>query len=585
MTGYKAWGGPPRTLRDNALDGTVVPCAALGSLPFNPQETMAVLRNLRLTYGDRLWKRYGFVDAFNPQTGWVNQDVLSIDVGISIAQIENLRTGLIWRLFMQAPEVQLSLRKAGFLSTSRDFCDGQAERFLAAATKAWSFLQANPASLDLQLTALIAAKHLGLVTGYETLASARALLAQPFVSTDGTAIAQYAAGLITLRQDVPALRTEATEHLARIDWSSLSANAPALGAASRLAVFLQIANGSMPATAWAELSRAVTPLGPVHVLAPFDPAGALLPGLWLDERAILSGASAAQLAYASLTVRPAPSSPLLTVLQLDQFPQEALAQTVPVDTTSSVAAAALVITAANVLENDCVRRAFQLDPLVQAGRSAIPEFGEAAFGPNTSIIAQRELAGSPVLPPARQAVATDSSLPREKWDWHTVKGLEYLDSEADIRPGDAPLEFRFAFTWDEAALRLHMEVVDAPADYNVPKDRNRVVELFIDPDSDGLIWIGPKDYQFTYRVGIGARELFNHVANTAQIQETEHGFSVEAVIPWTSLGLTPKPGLEFGVSPAVMSEGLHEWEATVKLNWSYAVQRAGVYRLGRLHLQ
>jgi hypothetical protein len=583
-TGYKAWGGPPRTLRYNALDGTIVPCATAGSLPFAPRETLAVLHHLRTVYGDRLWKRYGFVDAFNPHTGWVNPDVIGIDVGISVVQAENLRTGLIQRLFMQSAEAKLAVAKAGFLSRARDLDRDQAAQVLARAAAAWQSLQSQPTDAGLQLTALIAAQQLGLVTGDKFAADARDWLADADAPGSTSEAAHYAAGLVTLRQAFPVFQAEATRLLEKIDWENLPAGAPDLGAAARLAVFLQVATGARPASAWSDLARATRPLGPVQVLAPADAAGALLPGLWLDERAVLSGASASQLAYASLTGTTVPASPLLPALQLDQFPQETFVAPAPAPATSE-AAAALVITAANLLVPDVIRHAFQQDPLVQSGRAKIAEFGEASFGPNTSIIAQRELAGTPLPPPARFARAVAQSLPRDRWDWQTVAGLEFKDSEADIRPGDAPLEFRFAVTWDAAALYFHAEVTDAPAGYAEPAGRNRLVELFVDPAGDGLVWTGPKDYQFTYRVGVGAQELFNHAPNEGTIALTAHGYTIEAVIPWTSLGLTPGPGLEFGLSPAAISEGTKEWEAMLKLNWSYVPLRAGEHRLGRVRLQ
>ena len=583
-TGYKAWGGPPRTLRYNALDGTVVPCAAAGSLPFAPRETLAVLHHLRTAYGDRIWKRYGFVDAFNPHNGWVNPDVIGIDVGISVLQAENLRTGLIQRLFMQSPEAKLSLTKAGFLSTARDLSRDQQAQVRARAGSAWRSLQPQPAGVGLQLTALIAAQLLGLITANDLLTAARTQLATAAVPSGATETAQYAAGLITLRQTFPALNAETTRLLGLIDWKNLPTPSPELAAASRLAIFFQVAAGVRPATDWNNLDRSTQPLGSVHVLAPTDIPGAVLPGLWLDERAILPGASASQLAYASLTAQTVPASPLLPVLQLDQFPQEAFA-TPALPPATPEAAAAVVITSANLLVGDAIKRAFQQDPLVQAGRTAIAEFGEAAFGPNTSIIAQRELAGAKPLPPPRLAHAVSQTLPRDQWNWHTVAGLGFKDSEADVRPGDAPLEFRFAVTWDATALRFHAEVTDAPNGYELPPERNRLVELFIDPAGDGLVWADPKDYQFTYRVGVGAQELFNHAPNEGTITLTARGYTVEAVIPWTSIGLTPKPGLEFGLTPAAISEGTKEWEAAIKLNWSYVPLRAGEYRLGRIRLQ
>jgi hypothetical protein len=69
---------------------------------------------MRAVGGDRVWGRYGFADAFNPQTGWVSPDVIGIDVGITLVMAENLRSGFVWQNFMQAPEVQHALRLAGF---------------------------------------------------------------------------------------------------------------------------------------------------------------------------------------------------------------------------------------------------------------------------------------------------------------------------------------------------------------------------------------------------------------------------------------------------------------------------------------
>lgn len=583
-TGYKAWGGPPRTLRYNSLDGTVVPCAAAGSLPFAPRETLAVLHHMRNIYGDRIWKRYGFVDAFNPNNGWVNPDVLGIDLGISALQAENLRTGLIQRLFMQSPEAQLALAKAGLLSTSRELDREQQQQLLGRARQSWTLLQKQPAAAGLQLTALLAAQRLGFVTGEELITQARALLNSPFTATNANDIAQYAAGLITLRQAVPMLEKEATQKLEGVSWKSLPPTSTQLGNATRLAVFLQIAAGVRPPADWDTLQRTTETVGVVQALAPADVAGALLPGLWLDERSILSGASAAQLAYASLTGGEIPANPLLSALQLDFFPRETFGAPVPPPTTPE-SAAALLITTANLLVNDSVRHAFQADSLVQVGRKSIAEFGEAAFGPNTSVIAQRELSGAKPLAPQRTTVAVSNKTPREQWDWQRVEGLEFKDSNADIRPEDPPLSFRFATTWDEEALYFHAEVTDAPKGFILPPGRNRVVELYIDPALDGLIWTGPKDYQFTYRMGVGARELFNNAPNEGSFSDTAEGYTVESKIPWSSIGLTPHAGLEFGITAAVITEGTKEWEPTLKLNWSYVPLRAGVNRLGRVQLR
>jgi hypothetical protein len=114
--GYRAWGTPTHDRDDS--DGTLVPCAPGGSLPFAPRECLTVLRRMREIGGHRLWGRYGFADAFNPETGWVSSDVIGIDLGITLLMTENFRTGLVWRYFMQAPEVRRGLELAGFAPTA-----------------------------------------------------------------------------------------------------------------------------------------------------------------------------------------------------------------------------------------------------------------------------------------------------------------------------------------------------------------------------------------------------------------------------------------------------------------------------------
>jgi|HubBroStandDraft_4_1064222.scaffolds.fasta_scaffold10005_3 hypothetical protein len=107
--GYVIWGGPPAT---GPIDGTVVPSAAGGSLPFQPQATLRVLKNIRSRY-PAAWSKYGFVNAFNPLTNWYDPDVIGIDTGITMLMAENLRTGFVWNTFMKTPEAQRGMRRAG----------------------------------------------------------------------------------------------------------------------------------------------------------------------------------------------------------------------------------------------------------------------------------------------------------------------------------------------------------------------------------------------------------------------------------------------------------------------------------------
>jgi hypothetical protein len=108
--GYVAWGGPPRA---GPIDGSVVPSAAAGSLMFAPDITMPVIREMRQRFGDRIYGRYGFADAFHPTDGWVNPDVIGIDVGITLLSAENLRSGRVWQWFMQNAAIPAAMEKSG----------------------------------------------------------------------------------------------------------------------------------------------------------------------------------------------------------------------------------------------------------------------------------------------------------------------------------------------------------------------------------------------------------------------------------------------------------------------------------------
>ena len=124
---YAARGAAWGEIRD---DGTIAPTAVGGSVPFAPEITIPALIAMREKYGDRLFTKYGFLDAFNatfprtgltPQTGtvvpgvaWFDSDYLGIDQGPIIAMIENHRTGLIWRVMRTNPYIKTGLKRAGF---------------------------------------------------------------------------------------------------------------------------------------------------------------------------------------------------------------------------------------------------------------------------------------------------------------------------------------------------------------------------------------------------------------------------------------------------------------------------------------
>lgn len=96
--------------------GVITPTAALSSFPYTPKESMAALRYFYEERGNQLWGKYGFYDAFNDSKNWVAESYLAIDQGPIVVMIENYRTGLLWDLFMEIPEIQEGLKKLDFES-------------------------------------------------------------------------------------------------------------------------------------------------------------------------------------------------------------------------------------------------------------------------------------------------------------------------------------------------------------------------------------------------------------------------------------------------------------------------------------
>ncbi|SIR42370.1 glucoamylase family protein [Maribacter ulvicola] len=94
--------------------GVISPTAAISSMPYTPEESLKALRYFYQNK-DKLLGPAGFYDAFSPQNNfWVAEAYLAIDQGPEIVMIENYRTGLLWKLFMQNEDVQNGLNKLGF---------------------------------------------------------------------------------------------------------------------------------------------------------------------------------------------------------------------------------------------------------------------------------------------------------------------------------------------------------------------------------------------------------------------------------------------------------------------------------------
>jgi hypothetical protein len=109
--GYRAYGAPPGSA---VHDGTVAPAAAAGSIVFTPVLSLAALRTMHGRYGEQIWGRYGFSDAFNVERAWWDSDVVGIDLGITLLMIENYRSGLVWQTLKRNRSIQEALEVVGF---------------------------------------------------------------------------------------------------------------------------------------------------------------------------------------------------------------------------------------------------------------------------------------------------------------------------------------------------------------------------------------------------------------------------------------------------------------------------------------
>jgi len=111
-------------------DGTIAPSAAVSSIAFTPEIVIPLIAELRTRYGDDLYTRYGFVDAFNPSftfpdrkprtgkvvtdKGWFDTYYIGIDQGPIVLMLENYRSEFVWKVMRKNPYIQAGLKKAGF---------------------------------------------------------------------------------------------------------------------------------------------------------------------------------------------------------------------------------------------------------------------------------------------------------------------------------------------------------------------------------------------------------------------------------------------------------------------------------------
>ena len=336
--GYMVWGGPPPTL-EYPIDGTVVPCSAGGSLPFVPDLALPVLREIYDKYAEKAWGRYGFLDAFNPNTGWVADGYIGIDMGALLLMIENHRTGKVWEWFMDNPEIGRAMKFAGFKETGRGLDKADIEYLRKLAKDTWACIGyfINPetglpydsssrgeftsvTNIGLYLAALAAAREMGFIKPEEASARAAQVLGSveqfptwkgfaqcwhgtahlkpathdPWVSVVDTG--NLALSLAAAAQAFPELADRCQKIMQAMDWAALydpkgkqlyggydvvnqtlnpDWRVDALATDSRGAAFMAIASGAAPKDLWTTLQRDMDKRYDVSYLKPGWQGGGL----------------------------------------------------------------------------------------------------------------------------------------------------------------------------------------------------------------------------------------------------------------------------------------------------------------------
>ena len=99
--GYNGlYGAPPSGYddRQNKVDDTIPPSAAIGSIIFVPEDSIRAMMNYYSI--ERLRGKYGFYDAYNLSKDWYDTDVIGIDKGISLLMLANYEGDIVYKITM-----------------------------------------------------------------------------------------------------------------------------------------------------------------------------------------------------------------------------------------------------------------------------------------------------------------------------------------------------------------------------------------------------------------------------------------------------------------------------------------------------
>ena len=99
--------------------GNISPLGPLGMLPYAPEISIPAVRHLYDTYQHKIYNAFGFSFGYNYDRNDFATIVSSIDSQMLPAVIENHRSGLIWNVFMNNPEIHAVMEAVGMTRHSQ----------------------------------------------------------------------------------------------------------------------------------------------------------------------------------------------------------------------------------------------------------------------------------------------------------------------------------------------------------------------------------------------------------------------------------------------------------------------------------
>ena len=180
-------------------------------------------------------------------------------------------------------------------------------------------------------------------------------------------------------------------------------------------------------------------------------------------------------------------------------------------------------------------------------------------------------------------------------DWQGIPQVDF-NYKKSVESGELKAEDGFEpgfwLAWDDKYLYFAAKVKDKELITTKEKDQiwqDDCIEIFVDPDLDGIEWNNKKDFQIGLSPSGPAKKpqvwcWFQGVSGEPDIlvaskTEGTGGYIIEAAIPWEFLHKSPKKGDIIGVSVAFHDK---DSDREVKVNWCYL---DGGKKLGRLSLE